>query len=71
MDHNLEISESKMHDFHRYTERGNDENGLVINRNNELKTLSITQSVIEKNKVAILHYDLIAQQDFSTSFFTV
>jgi uncharacterized protein with NRDE domain len=71
MDGNSEISESKMHDFHRYTEEENDENGLVINRNDEMKTLSITQSVIEKNKVAIFHYDLIAQQDFSTSFITV
>jgi uncharacterized protein with NRDE domain len=71
MDGNSEISESKMHDFHRYTEEENDENGLVINRNDEMKTLSITQAVIEKNKVAILHYDLIAQQDFSTSFITV
>ena len=71
MNTNPEISESKMHDFHRYTEQENDENGLVINRNNEMKTLSITQSVIEKNKVAILHYDLIAKQDFSTSFITV
>ena len=71
MNQNPEITESKMHDFHRYTETGNDENGLVINRNNELKTLSITQAVIEKNKVAILHYDLISQQDFSTSFITV
>jgi hypothetical protein len=71
MHDNFQISESKMHDFHRYTGEGNDENGLVINRNDEMKTLSITQSVIEKNKVAILHYDLIAQQDFSTSFITV
>jgi len=71
MDGNPEVSESKMHDFHRYTEKGNDENGLVINRNGEMKTLSITQSVVEKNKVIILHYDLIAQQDFLTSFITV
>ncbi|MGO4906076.1 NRDE family protein [Flavobacterium sp. W20_MBD1_R3] len=71
MNQNPEITESKMHDFHRYTEEENDENGLVINRNDEMKTLSITQAVIEKNKVAILHYDLIAQQDFSTSFITI
>jgi hypothetical protein len=44
--------------------RRNDENGLVINRNNEMKTLSITQAVMKENKVSILHYDLIAQQDF-------
>lgn len=71
MDQNSEISELKMYDFHRYTQEGNDENGLVINRNDEMKTLSITQAVIEENKVSILHYDLIAQQEFSTSFITV
>ncbi|MFV8443017.1 NRDE family protein [Flavobacterium sp. LB2P44] len=71
MDDNFQVSESKMYDFHRYTEKGNDENGLVINRNDEMKTLSITQSVIEKNKVAILHYDLIAQQEYTTSFITL
>jgi hypothetical protein len=68
---NPEISESKMYEFHRHTGEGNDENGLVINRNNELKTLSITQAVIQKNKVNILYFDLIAQQDFSTTFITV
>jgi hypothetical protein len=29
-----------------------------------MKTLSITQAVMKENKVSILHYDLIAQQDF-------
>jgi hypothetical protein len=45
-------------------------NGLVINRNEELKTFSITQAVIERNKT-IFHYDLMAQEDFSTSFTTI
>jgi hypothetical protein len=60
-----------MYDFHRHTEEGNQENGLVINRNEELKTFSITQAVIERNKVTIFHYDLMAQEDFSTSFTTI
>jgi uncharacterized protein with NRDE domain len=68
---NPEISEAEMLRFHRYTEEGNQENGLVINRNDEMKTLSITQSVTEKNKVAILHYDLIAQKEDRTSFITI
>jgi hypothetical protein len=68
---NSEISETEMLRFHRYTEQENQENGLVINRNDEMKTLSITQSVIEKNKVAILHYDLIHQKDSMTSFITI
>lgn len=65
------ISETEMLHFHRYTEEGNQENGLVINRNDQMKTLSITQSVIEKNKVAILHCDLIAQKEYRTSLITI
>ena len=68
---NPEISEKEMLHFHRYTEDKNQENGLVINRNDEMKTLSITQSVIEKNKVAILHCDLIAKKEYKTSFITI
>ncbi|MFV8374578.1 NRDE family protein [Flavobacterium sp. LB1P71] len=71
LDANPEISETEMLHFHRYTEDKNQENGLVINRNDEMKTLSITQSVIEKNKVAILHCDLIAQEEYKTSFITI
>ena len=65
------ISKTKILSFHRYTEEENQQNGLVINRNEQMKTLSITQSVIEKNKGTILHYDLIAEQEFTTSFITV
>ncbi len=71
LDNNPVISENEMYQFHRYSDSENQENGLVINRNNELKTLSITQSVIEKNKVAILHYDLVAQKDTCTSFIII
>lgn len=71
LDVNPTISETEMLNFHRYTEEENTENGLVINRNDELKTLSITQSVIEKNRVSIFHYDLIAQKDFSKTFITI
>jgi hypothetical protein len=45
-----------MYDFHRHAEEENQEN-VVINRNEELKTFSITQAVIERNKVTIFHYD--------------
>jgi uncharacterized protein with NRDE domain len=68
---NLEITEDKMLDFHRYTEADNNEHGLVINRKNEMKTLSITQSVIEKNKVIIHHLDLIADKKYSKTFISI
>ena len=71
LDSNSTVSETEMLHFHRHTENDNPENGLVINRNDELKTLSITQSVIEKNKVTILHYDLIADKDFETTFIII
>lgn len=65
------LSESDIYQFHRYTDNEDTENGLVINRKGELKTLSITQSIIEKNKVSILHYDLMTDEDFLTSFIIV
>jgi hypothetical protein len=71
LDSNAILSETEMLHFHRHTENDNPENGLVINRNDELKTLSITQSVTEMNKVSILHYDLIANEDFETSFIII
>jgi uncharacterized protein with NRDE domain len=68
---NPEITEEKMLHFHRYAEADNNEHGLVINRNDELKTLSITQSVIEKNKVMIHHLDLIAVKEYSKTFISI
>lgn len=63
-----DVNEAEMFNFHRYTEDQNHENGLVINRNDLLKTLSITQTVIEKNKVNLVHHDLLGQREFAQSF---
>lgn len=71
LDSNPEINESKMLHFHRYTEAENNQDGLVINRNGEMKTLSITQSVIEKNKVIIHHLDLITEKEYSKTFISI
>lgn len=71
LDLNPEITEEKMLHFHHYTEADNNEHGLVINRNNELKTLSITQSVIEKNKVTLNYLDLIAEKEYSKTFISI
>ena len=64
------ISESDLHHFHQYTEIQNHDNGLVINRNNILQTLSITQTVIQDNKVGINHLDLLSNTESSQSFLT-
>lgn len=71
LDTKPEVTATELFNFHRYAEAGNTENGLVINRNETLKTLSITQTVIEKNKVDIHYNDLIAETDFSNTFISI
>lgn len=66
-----EVNEQEMILFHKYSNNDNKENGLVINRNDKLKTLSITQTVIEQNKVNVLHFDLINQDEFANSFLII
>lgn len=66
-----EISALDMLDFHQKTEENDSENGLIINRENTLKTLSITQAVIEKNKSVIEYHDLVGKKEFSTAFISI
>ncbi|TCN56256.1 hypothetical protein D0809_14080 [Flavobacterium circumlabens] len=66
-----EISASDMLGFHRNTEGDDSENGLIINRENTLKTLSITQAIIGQNKTAIAYHDLVLEQEFSTAFISI
>ncbi|MGV3697261.1 NRDE family protein [Flavobacterium sp.] len=71
LDMHTMINEADMLNFHRYTESENTEHGLVIDREGLLKTLSITQTVIEKNKVVVHYSDLISETDFSNTFISV
>jgi hypothetical protein len=71
LDLKTEIFADEMIYFHRYTENDNDENGLVINRNDLLKTLSITQTVIEKNKINMIYLDLIQEKKFVNNFIII
>ena len=71
LDTKPEVNEQELFNFHRYTEEENQEHGLVINRNDVLKTLSITQTVIDNNKVVLSHYDLQQQKEFTNSFITI
>ena len=66
-----EVNEEELFNFHRYTETENKEHGLVINRNDVLKTLSITQTVIQQNKVEIHYSDLIAEKEYSNVFISI
>lgn len=62
-----EISSKSLFQFHRYTKEEDSENGLIINRNDEMKTLSITQTVIQENKVVLSYHDLQNQEEFTNS----
>jgi transport and Golgi organization protein 2 len=62
------ITAAEMLHFHRYTETDNSENGLVINRDDKLKTLSITQAVIEGSTLALTYADLINENQSANSF---
>ena len=65
------ITADDLIDFHKNTETSNTENGLIINRNNELKTLSITQTVVENNKTTTRYFDLISQNEYETILQTI
>jgi hypothetical protein len=71
LDTTPEVTFEEMFRFHRYTEADNAQHGLIINRNDQLKTLSITQSVIEQNKITVMHHDLIQEKEFSNTFIHV
>lgn len=65
------VTADEMFRFHRHTESDNAQHGLVINRHDKLKTLSITQSIIEQNKITVTHHDLINELEFSNTFIHV
>ena len=59
MENKATVTETEMYDFHRYTESSDAKNGLIINRNDALKTLTITQTVLQNEEIIMNHYDLI------------
>ncbi|WP_026703952.1 NRDE family protein [Flavobacterium soli] len=65
MQNKEDASEDEMFGFHRYTENSNAENGLIINRNDALKTLTITQTVLQNDKIIMNHYDLIDGENYN------
>lgn len=54
----INLTSEKLLNFHQFTEGGNLEYGLQINRNNLLKTVSITQCVV-KNTISLNYIDLL------------
>lgn len=53
------ISPEQIFNFHQFTEANNKEFGLQINRNDMLKTISITQCVVSENQIQMSYLDLL------------
>ena len=68
MNENQKISAELMRFFHKSTEPKDSKNGLIINRDNLLKTLSVTQAVISENSVSVNHSDLIQDKEYAITF---
>jgi len=63
--------ETDMINFHMNTAGHDKQNGLIMNRENIVKTQSVTQAVVEKNKADIFYHDIATNQNFSNTFFIV
>ena len=61
---NKKIESNNIIDFHSYN---NDDyqNGFIINRESGLKTFSITQAVLNKDKIVLSHSDLLNNKKYS------
>lgn len=59
---NKNITSKELLNFHQFTENQNQDFGLQINRNNSLKTISITQSVNINNETTIHYIDLLPNE---------
>ena len=54
-----QLNNEKLLKFHQFTKGDNKEYGLQINRNDNLKTISITQCIISKNNFTFNYIDLL------------
>ena len=70
MDGRTSVSEDDLFQFHRYTKKDNSENGLVIDREGFLKTISITQTIINADAIVMKHFDLVDNITSETAFTT-
>ena len=68
MSQKLIVKKKDLFHFHSNTEEDDTENGLVINRNGILKTVSISQTVIEMNKISFHYHDLITDKKNKNTF---
>lgn len=64
----MEITKEQVVSFHQDTRSEDLENGFVINRGERVKTLSITNIILDNDSVQLFHKDLIEGSLTETSF---
>ncbi len=57
--HENHLNETDLIDFHTSTEKNDAQNGLTINRNNQMMTKNITQCTIDKGHFKLVHFDFL------------
>lgn len=66
---NPQPSPDELLHFHQYTQSGDSQNGLVVDRQGiNLKTLSITQAVVGTQKLTLTHRDLAGNAVYRNGF---
>lgn len=58
----LEMDEENLHEFHSSYKIEDKENGLLIERKNSTRTLSISQAIIHENEIMLKHWDIITDR---------
>jgi hypothetical protein len=56
-----ENNEPNMFDFHSNYKKNDTENGLILKRNDQLQTLSVSQAQVSNVEVSIQHFDVLQQ----------
>jgi len=55
------VNAELLHNFHS-NDNGDDQNGFIINRENGIKTQSITQAILQEDQLIFIHHDLNTMQ---------
>lgn len=66
-----DLNEETILNFHNFTKSDDLENGLIINRNENMQTLSISQVIKNINKVTFKYLDLLENESIDNTFLTI
>ncbi|TAG07044.1 MAG: hypothetical protein EAZ44_00995 [Cytophagia bacterium] len=68
---NKNLTPDLIRNFHTYTNKNDKENGLIINRDEKVKTYSVTQVIVNETITSMLHHDLLLKKQYYEEFKTI